>query len=241
MKKLILILSVIITLSSCNKKKDNSPAPSVTNTNNTTTNPLFGDFATSYLIVDYGQGMIYKDSITEAAFFETGNPTTTVPYVYGGNVSVNSNTLSYSSTNNRYSGSMSSGSMSPLVWAASGTGTIAAFNYSYTPNYPNVTHNITGMDTCIKANGINITLSNIITQNFYGAEVQVYQGSISASRTITGGSGVANFTASDLAAFNVNNTINISVLMMNFNEFDVGAVRYSFRNNYYYIKYSYLK
>lgn len=241
MKKLILILSFIITLGSCNKKKDNSPEPSVSNTNNTTANPLFGDFSTSYLIVDYGQGMIYKDSITKATFFQTANPTGTVPYVYGGNVSVNSNTLSFSSTDNVYSGSMSSGAMSPLVWSASGTGTVAAFNYSYTPNYPNVTHNIAGMDTCIKANGINITLNNIINQNFHGAEVQVYQGSVSASRTITGTSGVANFTASDLMAFNVNNAINISVIIMNYNEVDVGTVRYSFRNNYYYIKYSYLK
>ena len=228
---------------SCQKKGSSSPAPasSTTGSNIPASNPMFGDFSTSYLTVDYGQGTIYKDSITEAAFFETANPTFTVPYVYAGTVTVNGNVLNYNASDNRYSGNMASGSMSPITWAANGTGTITPFTFSYTPNYPSCNTTLLGMDTCVKANGISITLNNILNQNYHGVEVQVYQGSNSVSRTITGVSGTANFTATDLSTFNVNSAINISVLIFNYNEFDVGSVRYSFRNNFYYLKYSYLK
>lgn len=232
---------LLIVICSCNKKETSPTVSSGTN-NIPTTNLIYGSFQTNYLTLDYGNGLIINDSSSQAQFLSV--PTTNTVNtncVYGGIVKLNGVQLDFDTINKKYSSPFLTTITTPLTWQASGSGTITAFTHSYIPNYPYCNTSLGNLDTCYKANGFVVTTNNVINENYYGAEITVFQGVNTIRKTIFGSGGTAVISPLELMSFNANSPLYINVFVLNYNEFNVGAVRYSFSNTYVYYKFSYLK
>lgn len=202
-----------------------------------------GDYCalqTTYSYFDNGVTVV-KDSQVVASFYSTPPSSVAPTNVYGGTVTLNGIDIPFFSSNNLYYSTGSVPNISgPLTWSVSGSGTVTAFSQAYTPSYPKYTGGNLLPDTCIKANGINITISGI-TNNQSSVVVYLFGGSTSAFKYIIGSSGVISFTPSELAAFPVNQILQISVYLTNSYTATHGGIKRGFINNLNYQKMSYLK
>jgi hypothetical protein len=249
MKTYILKLSSVflcatLLIVSCKKKDTTEPSTPGTGgvtTSGTNPNGVYGNLQTGYYDYEDNLGVVTKDSLSIASFYQDAMSSVSPVEIYAGTVTVNGINLDYTSPQNYYIENTHSSNMTTLVWAASGSGTVTPFSYTYTPVYPKITGPIVLQDTCHKSSGISISLSGINNSSGGGTSVYLYEGSHTASKTFFGTSGTVNFTPTDLSSFSVNNPLTIMVLLANANPISVGSVKYQFTSTYTYTKFSYLK
>lgn len=153
----LIVLSVFISFS-CKKKNDTEPTPTAT------TSPAPKSYPNSLLMTYYNyydnNGIITKDSLVAAMFFDVPLGTSpTINYVNAGKVSLNNSFLYQNSS--LYSNTVAINISDSIKWTASGSGTVSPFSYSYKASYPKYTGGNLLPDTCIKANGITLTISGV--------------------------------------------------------------------------------
>ncbi|MCW3077483.1 MAG: hypothetical protein JWO32_2092 [Bacteroidetes bacterium] len=199
------------------------------------------DFQSTYNYFDYN-GTVTKDSVAFASFYATAPSSVAPTTIYGGSVTLNGITLPFNATSNYYYSGSGSGIniTGNLTWSATGSGTVMAFSKSFIPNYPKYTGGSSLPDTCVKANGISITISGV-TNNQNSVNVYLYSGSTSVFKYIFGSNGTVNFTPSELVNFPVNQPFNINVGLANVFSATINGVKHGFTNNLNYQKMCYLK
>lgn len=239
----ILLIVALFVVVSCKKKE--TTAPSTPGTGGVTTGGIvaggiYGNLQAGYVDVDYGAGVVTRDSSAIATFYESAMSSSVPTNIYAGTVTVNSLPMTYNSPQNYYYEPSHTANMHTLSWTATGSGTVSAFSYSYTPAYPKVATPISLPDTCYKASGISVSLNGISNSNG-GAMVYIMQGSTPVYKSLFTATGTVTFTSSDLSGFNVNSPIYIQVFLTNTIQPSVGNVTYQFTSTYTYMKYSYLK
>lgn len=245
--KHILLVAFAVTLfcASC-KKKDESPAPTPTNTTTTGNNSFaYSDMYTGYSILNYNNS-ITVDSSASAQFYLESNPNGPAVNVTAGNVNLNSYSLTAQSDNVYMSPNPGPLSITgPLNWTVAGSGTITAFNYSYTASYPKYTGGNLLQDTCVKANGISINvagLSDYVTEaSNSGLTVMLLQNTMISKPIFGTAGGTVTFSAAELSGFSSNSPISIMISVVNFNRVVVNGVNRNFNCGLLYQKYSYLK
>lgn len=232
------VLSLI--LNSCKKKDD--VAASSPSSNPTPTAPTgdYGNLQSGYTVFDYGNGVLVNDSNVIINFYSGPSSNIVPPSIYAGTVAVNNYTLNLKNTLNFYVDTTHLINIQQLNWTATGSGTVAAFTYSYMPVYPKYSGVITVLDTCVKSTGFNISLSGIVNANA-GVTIDVYQGSTKVSKKLNTSSGIVNFSASDLSSLTVNTPLTISLMFANLSHVNIGSVNYGITTTYQYIKFSNLK
>ncbi len=234
MRYTFLLFLILFCFFFCKKK---SP-PTNNQQSNNTPELDWGFFSSYYTTTELINGANHTDSSQLAVFFES--PTTSnSSYVSAGSVSVNGFTLysdppggSYYNTNNVI--------MSPLNWSATGSGTIPAFNFSYSPKYPGFIENNQLPDTVIKSSGITFTLSNITFIN-YPLKISISQGSSLITRTLSTIPSTISVSASEISSFLENYPFTIQVSMFNISKVQLNNKQYSINSNRVYKKYCYLK
>jgi len=250
MKKTVLcsIIFIAIAFTFCKKKEETpAPAPTTSTTGGTTTGSPDGSYSnlqTGYNVMNYNN-VTTTDSSVFASFY-VSPPTTSAPvYTTAGNVNLNTVSLtpqfnSSYSTNNPCPINISG----VLTWSVAGAGTITAFTYSYAPSYPKYSGFNLLPDTCIKANGINITINGVTNYNASGfstgLSVHLIQNTL-VSKFLFGSSGTLNFSAAELSGFTINNPITIMVSLNNLTSVTIGGFKRDFSCLYTYQKISYLK
>ena len=227
---------IFIILFSCKKKDDNSPTPQPTPPNN----QLLGDmgvFASSYNVVELVNGFSYTDSTQDATFFDT--PYAGKSYIYAGTVSVNGDTLLMSNSPYVYY-NINKVAMSPMIWAVSGSGTVAPMNFSYTPNYPQFQENNQLPDTVIKSNGITFTINSVTAVN-KPVIVTINQGTSPISRTLTSFPATVSVTPAEISGFVQELSFIIKLSCFNYSNVTLNGNQYAINANRMYQKYCYLK
>ncbi|MGZ8891193.1 MAG: hypothetical protein ACXW0J_07315 [Nitrososphaeraceae archaeon] len=238
---LLFCLASCFVLNSCKKKDDAIPANENANTTGSTTSVgVYGNLQSGYNLLDYGSGVTMLDSNVLANFYSSAANNTAPTSIYAGTVSVNSNGLKFNNSSNYYIDTTHTINIHQLNWSAIGTGTVSSFIYSYSPLYPKYSGTLLLQDTCVKSNGINISLTGITNANS-GVIIRVYQGPNMVTKTINAPSGTVNFSSSDLAGLTVNAPLTISVYLLDMNIVSVGSINYTAACFYQYIKFSYLK
>lgn len=239
--RVIVTLFVVLAVASC-KKKEIEPAllPTPTTTGGS---PLqtYSYFRTGYAVFELSQATQIDSSAIVAMFFDQpAYPNNTIS---GGNVSVNSFSLTPSQSN-LYQYQFSFGLLNitnVLNWSASGSGTITAFTHSYLPSYPKYTGADLLPDTCHKANGLSVPISGVSNHSgvLNSVTVTLYQTSptyIQVNRSTQGLSGTVGFSVSDLAGFDTNEDLYLSVAIYNYNSVKIGEVYRAFSCDYAYSK-----
>ena len=239
MKKLIYLLSVVLVIAvvfSCKKKKY-EPAPETTTTPTSSLSQIISSSQTTYNYYDNG-GVVTMDSVVMCVFFSGPNSSSAVN---AGTVTLNGTPLTNSS--NFYYDYNTFNLTGVQNFSISGSGTLTAFSHSYTASYPKYTGGNLLPDTCYKASGITLSITGIsnLSPLMWSKGVRIYQGSNSVNKSLTPSANSVNFSSSELASFNVNNPITISVSLSNVHTFAQGSYNHMFGNTVEYRKYSYLK
>jgi hypothetical protein len=162
--------------------------------------------------------------------------------VFAGTVTLNGVNVPFQTSSSMYyiASSLPINIAGPLTWSVAGSGTIAAFNQAYTPSYPKYTDGNLLPDTCIKANGITITVSGV-TNNQTSVYVALYSGSFSVGKSLLASNGSVVFTSTELANFPVNQPLTISLSLSNSYTATHNGLKHGFDNGINYQKISYLK
>ncbi len=234
----ISILFLTLAFVACKKKDGAEPQKNVAPTTTGSSANVFGSFQSSYSIRDYGLGSLVSDSNIFVTFYETPQSTTLPVNISGGTVTVNTQTLTYTTPYNSY---LITGpaSLNPLNISATGAGTVAAFNYSYTAVYPSC-NPITIADTVTIANGLTFNITNIANVNV--TNVSIYINGISKQVPINGTTCMVAFTASELAGLTTNQQQVINVFLYNFlPNAVVGNVEYTRSTSFSFYKHAYFK
>ena len=175
----VILFTTLVTIS-C-KKKDTAPDETPKSITNNSSN-VYGSMQSGYTYSDYGNGMIMQDSNIIVSFYRDPQSTTLPVQISGGTVTVNGSPLNYTPPQNNYFNSQPT-TMNSLSFSATGAGTVAAFNYSYTAVYPSYTGSITIADTITKANGISFTINGITNTNIPSIRVYIFQNSASVIKS----------------------------------------------------------
>ncbi len=246
-------LVIIFCFTFCKKKNettDLSPVNSSTSTTPTTTispsqtmTPSAGDdyclLTTTYEYLD--TGIISMGSIVIASFYTSPFPTNG-NLTYGGNLKLNNVNIPYNSTQKFYYYSPNNLDIdigAVLTWSTSGSGTITAFQQSFTPFYPKYTGGNLLPDTCIKSNGINLTI-NGITDNQDSVEIVVHDGTHTINKIIAS-NGIVSISSTELASFFINKRFYIQISTSNVFTAIHNGIKYGFGNGIRYNKTCYLK
>lgn len=207
------IIVLLISFSSC-KKKDNSEPTLVptNNNNNITTNYTYGSLATFYY--QYYTGNIYtgSDSAVSAFFFtDPLNPSTTT--VDAGTINYNGNPLV--NTANVYKEYSLNVHQPNSVWAVSGNSVVPSINYTLTPNYPIFTGNAQLPDSFSISSGLTFTLTGISNHPNSNVFVQINDFTNSVYRNLGANQTVCSFSSAELAIFQPNTYVYISLNLSN--------------------------
>lgn len=231
---IILALSLLLSLA-CKKKK-NEPEPTPITSYNSW--DAYSSIQTTKHTSD-NLGVLWHDSSSLAVFYDRPIKYTNANYVSAGIVKLNDSVLYYNS--GIYSCYQDINITAPVKWTVTGSGTITPFDYTITPSYPKYTGGGLLPDTCIKANGITVTMSGV-SNNTQGVSLFLNGSSGMTNKFISGsGNGSVTFTAADLASFNVNSSINLQLMMSNYNTLAVNGVVHSFISTTSYQKVIWLK
>ena len=240
-KDVCVIVFVVLAFAAC-KKKDTEPEPTPTPTT-TGGNPLqaYSYFRTGYAVFELSNTTQVDSSAIIAMFFD--QPAYPNNTILGGNVSVNSFSLT-PNQGNLYQYQFFSGPLNitnALNWSVGGSGTITAFTHSYVPSYPKYAGAGLLPDTCIKANGLSVPISGISNYSSLIKDVSVslYQTAptyTQINKNAQGVSGTVSFSASELAGFDTNEDLYLSVVMYNYNSVKIGEVYRAFSCDYAYSK-----
>ena len=178
-----------------------------------------------------------------AAFYASPATTSAPTNIYAGAVSANGTILQYQTPYNIYTDSTHLVNIHHMAFSATGAGTVTAFSYSYTPVYPELTSPIVLADTCVKSNGINISVPSVNNLNT-SIHITIYQGtSTNISKYINSASGgTVTFSASDLTGFVGDYPITIVVSLYNLqSNATVGSAVYGISSGLTYQRFCYLK
>ncbi len=202
MKKPIFTLTLFIVLASfliTSCKKKDSAEPDTQKNITTTIGGDYGTFVSTYNSYDLGNNIVYADSSVQAEFFDS--PYSSHTNLSAGIVSVNGTTLN---TISNYVYTSSQVNLSNLNWQISGSGTITANSFYYTPSYPIYTGNNSLPDTVIKANGFSFNLNNLLNTNT-ATYITIAQSGVSSeiTRLVSQIPSVVTITASELQNFNI--------------------------------------
>lgn len=232
-------IAIVSFVSSCKKKDSTAPATSGGGgtTGGLITNGIYGNMQATYTDHDYGSGMLVQDSAVMVNFFENPMSAGTSNSIYGGTVTVNGVSLIFNGSS--YTLPVSTFSIKDLSWSATGSGTVAAFSYSYTPVYPKLSTPVSLPDTLYKSAGISVPFNGIT--NASSALVYVSQGSNFISKNITASSGTVTFSPAELANFSTNSAVFVDLVLANITHQTVGSANYQFSVTYSYQKSGYLK
>lgn len=246
--RIAVVLGVICTLTviSC-KKEDKEPAPTPT-----PSGVLGGPYQTySYFRTGYSvtesNGVVYVDSSSVFAMFYD-QPTYPNNKIPAGNVSINSLSLTPDQSN-FYQYQFFSGPMNisnTLHWNVTGAGTITAFTHSYTPSYPRYSGADLLPDTCVKANGLSVSITGVSNRSglIPGLSISVYQSSptyVQINKSTQTSSGTVSFSASELAGFDTSESFYLLVSINNYTSVNVSNVFRAFSCDYQYTKEIYFK
>jgi hypothetical protein len=231
----IFIVFTLLFSLSCKKKK-NEPEPTPVTSYNSW--DAYSMLQTMKHTSD-NLGVLWHDSSSLAVFYDRPIKSSNSNYVSAGIVKLNDSVLYYNS--GLYSGYHPINITAPVKWTVTGSGTITPFDYTITPSYPKYTGGNLLPDTCIKANGITVTVSGV-SNNTQGVSLFLNGSSGMTNKFISGsGNGSVTFTAADLASFNVNSSINLQLMMSNYNTQAVNGVVHSFVSTISYQKVIWLK
>lgn len=238
-----LVFGVVFTLIviSC-KKEDKEPAP-VPTPSATLGSPFqtYSYFRTGYSVTETNNVTYVDSSMVFAMFYD--QPTYPNNKIPAGNVSINTFSLTPDQSN-FYQYQFSSGPMNisnTLHWNVTGAGTITAFSHSYTPSYPKYSGADLLPDTCVKANGLSVTISGVSNRTgiITGVNVSLYQSSptyVQINKNTQASSGTITFSALELAGFDTGEGLNLSVSINNYVSANVSNVYRAFSCDYQYTK-----
>lgn len=197
----------------CKKKDSPEPTPAPTNNNNNiTTNYSYGSMATIYYQYYNGNTFTSSDSAISAFFFtDPLNPSTTT--VDAGTINYNGNALI--NTSNVYKAYSLNVHQSNSVWAVSGNSVVPTINYTLTPNYPIFTGNAQLPDSFSISSGLTFTLTGISNHPNSSVFVQINDFTNSVYRNLGVNQTVCSFSASELAIFQPNTYVYISLNLSN--------------------------
>lgn len=238
-------LILVLTFTFC-KKKETTPEPAPSSTTTTGGGPTSSCslFSTGYTIYDVNNVITIDSNSIYGMFYDQPFSNTKI---FGGNVSVNSISLTPDQGNFYYLYNAGQINITSAInWSVTGSGTVTAFTYSYVPSYPEYTGSNLLPDTCVKANGLSITISGVsnhVSVFNSGVSVNLYQSSSSSqiNKSIQGDSGTITFSATELAGFNVNSSLTLMVGINNINSVSLGGLYRTFNSSFQYNKSVYLK
>ncbi len=247
-RRIAVVFSAIFTLTfmSC-KKEDKEPAP-VPTPSSTLGGPFqtYSYFRTGYSVTETNNVTYVDSNLVLALFYD--QPTYPNNNIPAGNVSINTFSLT-ADQSNFYQYQYSSGPLNisnTLNWSVTGAGTITAFTHSYVPSYPHYSGADLLPDTCVKANGLSVTIAGVSNRSgiIPGLSISVYQSSptyVQINKSTQTSSGTISFSASELAGFDTSESLYLVVSINNYISVNVSDVYRAFSCDYQYTKEIYFK
>ncbi len=241
MKSIIsFFLIVALFFTFCKKKEKSANEPTATNsttsTSTTTGDGDLGVFLSVYNTTKFGDNSLYLDSSVQASFYDS--PLSTHTTITAGTVSVNSTTL-LPFSNNIYSNTNQI-NLKNLNWQISGSGTITAGSFSYSPVYPGYTGSATLPDSVSKATGFSFTVNNITNTN-KPVYIAIGQTGTPITKTVTTFPSTVSVSSSELAGFTSSADFTIRLSMFNYSNLTFNSKQYAVNANRTFLKYCYLK
>ncbi|MES2566074.1 MAG: hypothetical protein V4565_04375 [Bacteroidota bacterium] len=211
MRLLVFIIAITMAFTSC--KKNASPVPIITdNSTILTTGYTYGSMATVYYQYYTGNSYSGSDSAVSSFFFtDPLNPSNTT--IDAGSISFNSNTLN--NTSNLYKAYSLNIHQANSVWTVSGNSDVPAINYTITPNYPIFSGNAQLPDSFSISNGLNFNLTGISNHPNSSIFLQINDFTNSVYRSLGVNQTVCSFSEAELAVFQPNSTVFISLNLSN--------------------------
>lgn len=240
MARILSYLFLILILSNCKKKENNTtplPAPNNTPASNTGNN---GMLIAKYMYYDNGQSVVNKDSLCNALFYSSPVPGTVVPTnVDAGLVTLNSQSLALLSGNN-YVNTLPINIQNQLIWSVAGSSIVPAFTHTQTPSYPVYTGGNLLPDTCSKASGFTLNVSGM--SNTTGSVlVTVQQSSNIIIKQLSATNGTVFISTTDLANFTSNLDFSTTLSIGNYEYPVYSSKKFTFSSAITYRKQMYLK
>ena len=238
---LLISFSVIVILSGCTKSSDNNPTNNPTNSSSAPT-PSFGDasgtFAAvtsvSYQTVAGITIPLTVNTAVGALFTSAGSGS----YVDGGNVALNSKTLSKQSNNSYVYQNLTD----PLTlgstnsWNVSGSSSVPAFSYTYNRSMPGYSDYNSLPSMVTRSAGLTISLGSTIS-NADSVYVVVSGGNNKyVLQRVAGNAGQCSFSADELSVLSATSTGLLQVVPWNYKSEDFSDKLYYFVNETAYTK-----
>lgn len=235
-KKVYILIFVIASFFTNCKKKEKTPETVATNTT-TGFNVIDGDHGTFLSVYNTSKfsNWVFGDSIVQASFYDASGMNQNT--INAGTVSVNSVTLQ-PYANNVYS-STSQINLKSLSWQISGSGTITATNFSYTPTHPTYGGDGALPDT-VTASGFTFNVTGITNIN-EPVYVTISQGSSPITKTVTFVPSTVSLSSSELAGFVINQDFTIRLSLFNYSHITLNSHQYGINANRTYQKSCFLK
>jgi hypothetical protein len=228
MKFILFIITIIITLFSCKKKTNPDPSASNSNFNNIPNNYTYGSMATVYYQNYSGNTITNPDSAISAIFYSDPlNPSGSA--ADAGIISFNGNTLIGNA--NFYTAYDLNIHQPNSVWAVSGNSVVPTINYTLTPNYPIFTGNAQLPDSFSVSSSLTFTLTGINNNPNSSVFVQLSDYTKAVNKTLNVNQNVCSFSTTDLATFQPNTYVYISVNLSNSLIFAVNGKKYAFTSS----------
>jgi hypothetical protein len=234
--RLFYLLSIIVFFTFCKKKDKASETASPTNstTGSTVIDGDHGTFLSVYNTSKFGN-LVFGDSIVQASFYDA--PGMNQNIINAGTVSLNSVTLQ-PYANNVYS-STNQINLKNMSWQISGSGTITATNFSYTPIHPTYSGDGALPDT-VTASGFTFNVTGITNIN-EPVYIAISQGSAPITKTVTSVPSTVSLSSSELAGFVINQDFTIRLSLFNYSHITLNSHQYGINANRTYQKSCFLK
>jgi hypothetical protein len=233
MKKSFLILSFIITLVSCNKKKTTDPvAPPPNNVTSTYETGLIDLFRAQYF--DGTNTVTTGDNVT-VTFINYDNTPNSSLEVSAGNVNVNGTGLYFNGVN--YEDTTYAINLSPATFSlhVSGSSQINAFTTTFNPVYPSFTGDALLPTTVSKSTGFTINLGSSISNMTDTATIHLLG---SVVKKIAPGQASVTFTPADISGIMVANGYYFELYVYNTQPLNINSNAYYLRTELQYTKYN---
>jgi hypothetical protein len=241
MKKITLIGLALLSLASCIKKEDVTPTtttPTTTPTGPTAPSPTptGGDISgalisikMSYKMSQMGIEVPVNTEMGTAVFYSAPGSSTMVD---AGTVSVNSINLD-KAANNSYT-KMATAGQTPADldmdggsnWSVGGSGSVAAFTYNHTSDFPNYTGTVPTSVT--KSSGLSLSFTSSNLTNADSVYVVVISGSANVTKAFAANAGSVSISSSDLSGLGAvsDNTAMIEICPFRWTVQTIGGKKY---------------
>jgi hypothetical protein len=230
MKEKIVIISLLIFIYSCNKKKTATPIVTASSVATTYQTGLIELVKSQYF--DGTSMVTVGENVTISFINYDTNSSIEVP---AGNVNFNGTNLSFDGIN--YEDTNFTVNYVPTTYSvsASGSGQIDAFSATFPQSYPSFTGDGLLPITVSKSNGFTINLGNSIVNITDTSTIQLFN---SAVKKIVPGQTTVSFTPADLSSVMIASGYYFEINLYNTQALIINGSNYYVRNSLLFTKYN---